>query len=69
MTDGLELRGKPRSVRRFNRRALIGIVGAVSVIVLGAAAFALRSPDRSGCLLYTSPSPRDQRGARMPSSA
>ena len=23
----------------------------------------------SGCLLYTSPSPRDQRGARMPSSA
>ena len=25
------------------------------------------SPD--GCLLYTSPSPRDQRGSRMPSSA
>ena len=24
---------------------------------------------RSGCLLYTSPSPRDQRGSRMPSSA
>ena len=23
----------------------------------------------SGCLLYTSPSPRDQRGYRMPSSA
>ena len=23
----------------------------------------------TGCLLYTSPSPRDQRGARMPSSA
>ena len=22
-----------------------------------------------GCLLYTSPSPRDQRGSRMPSSA
>lgn len=48
MTESLELRGKPRSVRRFNRRALIGIVGTVSVIVLGAAAFALRSPDRSG---------------------
>ena len=33
----------------------------------------LRSPDvseeRKGCLLYTSPSPRDQRGSRMPSSA
>ena len=27
------------------------------------------SPDDSGCLLYTSPSPRDQRGSRMPSSA
>ena len=24
---------------------------------------------RSSCLLYTSPSPRDQRGSRMPSSA
>ena len=28
-----------------------------------------RVDDMSGCLLYTSPSPRDQRGARMPSSA
>ena len=25
--------------------------------------------DKSSCLLYTSPSPRDQRGSRMPSSA
>ena len=25
--------------------------------------------DLAGCLLYTSPSPRDQRGSRMPSSA
>ena len=25
--------------------------------------------DGLGCLLYTSPSPRDQRGSRMPSSA
>ena len=24
---------------------------------------------QAGCLLYTSPSPRDQRGSRMPSSA
>ena len=30
-----------------------------------------RQADESGlaCLLYTSPSPRDQRGSRMPSSA
>ncbi|NNE50662.1 MAG: TrbI/VirB10 family protein [Altererythrobacter sp.] len=48
MADSLELRGKPRSVRRFNRRALIGLIAAASVIILGAAAFALRSPDRSG---------------------
>lgn len=47
MADSLELRGKPKSVRRFNRRALIGLVGTASVIVLGAAAFALRAPDRS----------------------
>ena len=28
-----------------------------------------RLSQRRGCLLYTSPSPRDQRGSRMPSSA
>ena len=27
------------------------------------------APDPAVCLLYTSPIPRDQRGARMPSSA
>ena len=27
------------------------------------------NPDLGDCLLYTSPSPRDQRGSRMPSSA
>ena len=29
----------------------------------------LAKGDMSSCLLYTSPSPRDQRGSRMPSSA
>ena len=28
-----------------------------------------REAERGSCLLYTSPSPRDQRGSRMPSSA
>ena len=28
-----------------------------------------RHGNRKACLLYTSPSPRDQRGSRMPSSA
>ena len=33
-------------------------------------AFLEHSPDAAHpCLLYTSPSPRDQRGSRMPSSA
>ena len=31
--------------------------------------FTLQSGQRQDCLLYTSPSPRDQRGSRMPSSA
>ena len=34
----------------------------------GAKPLTLRE-DFCGCLLYTSPSPRDQRGSRMPSSA
>ena len=29
----------------------------------------IREVDHTICLLYTSPSPRDQRGSRMPSSA
>ena len=29
----------------------------------------LMSPDAKGCLLYTSPSPRDRQKSRMPSSA
>ena len=29
----------------------------------------VEAPGQAPCLLYTSPSPRDQRGSRMPSSA
>ena len=36
---------------------------------MGASAVLLIARVLSPCLLYTSPSPRDQRGARMPSSA
>ena len=39
---------------RSMKWAVVGFVGGVLVMV---------------CLLYTSPSPRDQRGSRMPSSA
>ena len=31
--------------------------------------YLMLSGNRASCLLYTSPSPRDQRGSRMPSSA
>ncbi len=46
--DTLELRAKPRPVRRFNRKALIAIGGLTGVVVFGAAALALRAPERSG---------------------
>ena len=36
---------------------------------LGSILRAMELPEVGGCLLYTSPSPRDQRGSRMPSSA
>ena len=63
-------------------RALL-LMGLVALVVTGAALTRediasrrvatprLVSPDLepSPCLLYTSPSPRDQRGSRMPSSA
>ena len=35
----------------------------------GADLFVYLNTSENGCLLYTSPSPRDQRGSRMPSSA
>ena len=35
----------------------------------GHAVAAVAAVDAKSCLLYTSPSPRDQRGSRMPSSA
>ena len=41
-------------------------------ISTGSTAYSLAGPDADAfsiCLLYTSPSPRDQRGYRMPSSA
>ena len=40
--------------------------GAINATILEKRASLLRS---DSCLLYTSPSPRDQRGSRMPSSA
>ncbi|HAE26656.1 MULTISPECIES: TrbI/VirB10 family protein [Hyphomonas] len=40
----LEIRGKPRPVKRFSKRALMVLLGTGSAIVLGSLAFALQSP-------------------------
>ena len=48
-----------------------GLVRAATIEAAfdAAATFATQPLPDGGCLLYTSPSPRDQRGSRMPSSA
>ena len=45
-----------------------GMVDVFVVLLLAGAGDELQGI-KKGCLLYTSPSPRDQRGSRMPSSA
>ena len=42
---------------------------SISEDLLKGALAKLQAADAEVCLLYTSPSPRDQRGSRMPSSA
>ena len=52
-----------------------GAVGQEALVVISGTANVVRDGQSittvgpSTCLLYTSPSPRDQRGSRMPSSA
>ena len=62
----LLLGGAARSAARYAIGGLIGgVLAAVGIIFVFSNTVALSL----GCLLYTSPSPRDQRGSRMPSSA
>ena len=64
-------------VAREDRGRVRGVAGPQDVGRLGAARVARREdvavrrgvPQNRGCLLYTSPSPRDKRQSRMPSSA
>ena len=58
--DGIELLSELKG--RYPNMPVIVISGHGTVETAVAAI-------RKGCLLYTSPSPRDQRGSRMPSSA
>ena len=47
-----------------------GLAGATGLgSQMGTAGGLSEQHNVGGCLLYTSPSPRDQRGSRMPSSA
>ena len=56
--------------RRSLKRVRIEIVITVAVmIIIGVLSLALSELREYICLLYTSPSPRDISGSRMPSSA
>lgn len=46
-TAPLEIRGRPPSVKRFNRRAIGALLGSSALAVILAASFAFRSPDPS----------------------
>ena len=46
-TAPLEIRGRPPSVKRFNRRAIGALLGTSALAVILAASFAFRSPDPS----------------------
>ena len=52
----------PESARTIDISGMVVLPGLVDIHAH------LREPGND-CLLYTSPSPRDQRGSRMPSSA
>ena len=54
---------------RVQAVSLIGDARLVLLVLLRLVPGGLELRDGGGCLLYTSPSPRDQRGSRMPSSA
>ena len=47
---------------------LVGETGSITIASSGHVYFSIKEKDEV-CLLYTSPSPRDMRRSRMPSSA
>ena len=55
--------------RTKGQRFWLTTAGTLLLVMFFCAATQLVAPSFNACLLYTSPSPRDQRGARMPSSA
>ena len=53
----------------INSKTFIAMTGAVGIISTPGRYGGTKAHSDIACLLYTSPSPRDQRGSRMPSSA
>ena len=58
-----------QTMSNIKNKPLIASVGIVAIAFIAWLAFGFFGIQSAFCLLYTSPSPRDQRGSRMPSSA
>ena len=71
IAESCEKKGIKTVVKRFVKRVTFRANGMKSYSTVGMidAKNEWASRIAKGCLLYTSPSPRDQRGSRMPSSA
>ena len=66
------LEGRADAFRKLKNRIKFGTEGALFSLALvgaGSGLKKMRTPSTYGCLLYTSPSPRDRQKSRMPSSA
>ena len=66
---GLDPASLPAVDRNVRLGACVGGIGKFMCIGLNYSDHAAETGADIPCLLYTSPSPRDQRGSRMPSSA
>ena len=66
---GIELSGKGGQPICYTDQTLQYMLPEFGTVAGYAVTMELTPMDPDACLLYTSPSPRDQRGSRMPSSA
>ena len=61
--------GRDSNANRLGVKRFGGETVRAGNILLRQRGMTVKPGTNVGCLLYTSPSPRDQRGSRMPSSA
>ena len=75
LEDKFEIKSNERKLKNFLKKLTFVALVTMSIYHFYASGFGTirdilhRGIHISFCLLYTSPSPRDQRGSRMPSSA